>query len=134
MNIFNLVKRLETLHNVCIRSVICNKVLGHCSYDWATDTIEINYKDKSPEEIIFSTLHEFRHALQMRGDMFPEIKYLTYDSFPNDETYFDLPWEKDANEWALRVGVEMGLLPEGWIPWYLKYPEAIRGWKEMINQ
>ncbi len=129
MSMLKLIARLEKLYDVSIRRVLVNDNIGPCSYDWSTDTIVISRGARNEQEQAFCALHEFRHALQVRSNMFPKLKTLTLADLPNDDTYWELPWEVDANEWALKTGVEMGLFNEDFRPFWLK-PGAMKGWKE----
>lgn len=122
---------LELNYGISPTRVIIKPIPGVCTYDWFTDEIVICRGNRTSEEAIFTLLHEFRHCMQVRLGMFPEIKTITLDQMPNNETYLELPWEKDANEWALRVGFELGYFPKEWRPRWLTQPELIRGWKNV---
>lgn len=75
-------------------------------------------------EMVFFLLHEYRHVIQLGREMFPQMKDKRYMGYANDTTlqpweYFSIPWEKDANEWAYRKGIELGFWYEGYKPRWL---------------
>jgi len=107
-------------------SIRIHKGHGICQYNPATDTIDIYLAGRNYAEQVFSLLHEYRHSIQRNTLMFNLIGLKPSD-LPNDSTYLDLPWEKDANDWAVAKGVEMGFFLPGYLPRWLKNPETLDG-------
>ncbi len=119
MTLSFLLDYLQELHGISIKGIFIHKGKGRSSYDWATDAITIFRGGRTEKEQVFSALHEFRHAIQVRENLFPEIFTLTYDAIPSTEKYFELPWEKDANEWALEMGRKFGFFDAEFKPSWL---------------
>lgn len=120
MSVIGLIKRLERTFGVKVGSVKVLPNRAACTYDWATGNITICTYNRPKDEITFSVLHEYRHAIQFASNMFPEVKGMDPKTFPQDHTYWELPWEKDANDWALETGFRLGLFSPGFKPWWLE--------------
>lgn len=111
---------LEALYSLPPLSLTVKDIVGPCEYDPHRKLIILRTKERGEFGPIFSLLHEFRHAMQDHYNTFPQIRELNYDNIESLEDYFALPWERDANEWALAKGAELKLFPVDYIPFWLK--------------
>ena len=107
-------------------NIIIKKEHGMCEYAPSTDTIILRLGGRRYDEQVFSLLHEYRHCIQRNTLMFDMFNLPNPKDIPNNEAYFNLPWEKDANEWATAQGIEMGFFLEGYKPRWLANPNG--GW------
>lgn len=126
-----LLKQIESLYGFSpLRYIQSDKAPYGCHYDWSKDEIYICTVGRTSLEQAFCVLHEYRHMIQVKENIFPQIKTITLDELPNDSSYLDLPWEQDANDWALRKGFVLGLWDSQWKPRWIQNPALIKGWKQ----
>lgn len=87
-------------------------------YDPNSDTIYLfpaNYRTHA--ESVFTLIHEYRHALQVAHRLFPDMLDMEKFHFIHKHTeHYDVPWEREANDWAWRQGLKMGFWDNQWKP------------------
>lgn len=94
---------------------------GNSVYKSDRDLIKV-YCDPAAEyaEHVFTLLHEYRHALQVAMKLFPDMMDMEKFNFTlKHSDYFEVPWEREANDWAWRQGLKMGFWDNQWKPRFL---------------
>jgi hypothetical protein len=107
--------------------ILIKRGMGRTAFYPANQSIEIYCGGYELQEQAFLFLHEFRHFIQMEigtlGTADEHKAAIAQCTCQAD--YANIPWEYDANTWALATGKELGFINADWFPvwWQEAYGE-----------